>query len=185
MGILDSHAEAPRTSKKQYEPLDHPAHDASPRHAPATIVADGALRKELVGLYFRHAHIAFHNLFHQPTFTARVEDGSIPKILFFGIASLAARYSTHPTLASITPWERGRPYRDETKRLLDLENTSLTSIQACMLLAAHASSEGDAMAESVYHATASRMAVLLDLPNLPTESALEQEIHIRGKFTLS
>ncbi|KAM0327931.1 hypothetical protein ACHAQA_005330 [Verticillium albo-atrum] len=148
------------------------------------IVPDAALCEELVDLYFRYAHIAFHNLFHRPTFTARVQDSSIPKILFFGVASLSARYSTHAVFAGITPWDRGRPYRDETKRLLDLEDTSLTSIQACMLLAANASVEGDPNTESVYHAIAFRMAILLDLPARPTESMLEQEINRRVWWSL-
>ncbi|SPJ78672.1 uncharacterized protein FTOL_07062 [Fusarium torulosum] len=115
---------------------------------------------------------------------AQVKDSSIPKILFYGVASLSARYSTHPVFASITPWDRGRPYRDEVKRLLDLEDTSLISIQACMLLAANASVEGDSRTESVYHAIASRMAMLLDLPNLPVESLLEQEINRRVWWSL-
>jgi hypothetical protein len=129
-------------------------------------------------------HITFHNIFHRATFIAQVKDSSIPKILFFGVAGLSARYSTHPIFASITPWDRGRPYRDESKRLLDLEDTSLISIQACMLLAANASVEGDSRTESVYLAIASRMATLLDLPNLPTESLLEQEINRRGNLSL-
>lgn len=146
---------------------------------------DAALSEELVELYFRYTHITFHNLFHQATFTARVKDCSIAKILFFGVASLSARYSTHPTFASTPTWDRGRPYRDETKRLLNLEDTSLTSIQACMLLAANSSVEGDSRTESVYHAIASRMAMLMDLPNLPTESLLEQEINRRGSLSPS
>jgi hypothetical protein len=51
-----------------------------------------------------------------------------------------------------------------------------------MLLAANASVEGDSRTESVYQAIASRMAMLLDLPNLPTESLLEQEINRRGNL---
>jgi hypothetical protein len=146
-------------------------------------VPDAALAEELASLYFRYMHITFHNIFHRATFIAQVKDSSIPKILFFGVAGLSARYSTHPVFASITPWDRGRPYRDESKRLLDLEDTSLISIQACMLLAANASVEGDSRTESVYLAIASRMAMLLDLPNLPTKSLLEQEINRRGNLT--
>jgi hypothetical protein len=137
---------------------------------------------ELAELYFRHAHTAFHNIFHRPTFVASVRDGSIPKILFFGVASLSARYSSHPGFAKIPAWERGRPYRDEMRKLLDLHDTSLTTIQTCMLLIANASIEGEANTESVYHAVACRMAMLLDLPNLETKSALEQEINRRGWY---
>ncbi|KAF5565046.1 hypothetical protein FPHYL_4424 [Fusarium phyllophilum] len=99
---------------------------------------------------------------------AQVKNSSIPKILFFGVAGLSARYSAHPIFASIAPWDRGRPYRDES----------------CMLLAANSSVEGDSKTESVYQAVASRMAMLLDLPNLPTESLLEQEINRRVWWSL-
>jgi hypothetical protein len=139
------------------------------------------LREELVELYFRHAHIAFHNIFHRPSLIASVRNSSIPKVIFFGIASLSARYSTHPTFTSIAAWDRGRPYKDEAKRLMDLENVSLTTIQACMLLLANASVEGESFAESVYHAAAARMATLLDLPTIPVQSVLEREINKRGK----
>lgn len=178
--------EAEAQSRRPYEPLDAGcAEEGRPRHVSSVLVPDATLCEELVELYFRYAHIAFHNLFHKPTFIARVRNSSIPKILFFGIASLSARYSTHPVFAAIMPWDRGRPYRDETKRLLDLEDTSLESIQACMLLAANASVEGDTNSESVYLAIALRMATLLDLPTLPTESLLEQEINRRGELNLT
>lgn len=170
--------------EKHYESLGNQTEDGRPRRVSSLVVPDAALAEELASLYFRYMHITFHNIFHRATFMAQVKDSSIPKILFFGVAGLSARYSTHPIFTSITPWDRGRPYRDESKRLLDLEDTSLISIQACMLLAANASVEGDSRTESVYHAIASRMAMLLDLPNLPTESLLEQEINRRGKLSL-
>lgn len=169
-------------SRKRYEPLDGRVEDGSrPRQVSSLVVPDAALCEELVELYFRYAHVAFHNIFHRPTLIARVRDSSIPKILFFGVVSLSARYSEHPVFASIAPWDRGRPYREETRRLLDLEDTSLITIQACMLLMSNASIEGDQNSEAVYHAIASRMAVLLDLPTMPTESVLEQEINRRGE----
>ncbi|RKK97810.1 hypothetical protein BFJ68_g13869 [Fusarium oxysporum] len=182
VGVTDD--PAPDTLEKHYESLGNQTEDGRPRRVSSLVVPDAALAEELASLYFRYMHITFHNIFHRATFMAQVKDSSIPKILFFGVAGLSARYSTHPIFTSITPWDRGRPYRDESKRLLDLEDTSLISIQACMLLAANASVEGDSRTESVYHAIASRMAMLLDLPNLPTESLLEQEINRRVWWSL-
>ncbi|KAF5582769.1 hypothetical protein FPCIR_9356 [Fusarium pseudocircinatum] len=174
----------PDNLETHYEPLGNQIDDGRPRRISSLVIPDAALAEELASLYFRYMHITFHNIFHRATFIAQVKDSSIPKILFFGVAGLSARYSTHPVFASISPWDRGRPYRDECKRLLDLEDTSLTSIQACMLLAANSSVEGDSRTESVYQAIASRMAMLLDLPNLPTESLLEQEINRRVWWSL-
>ncbi|KAF5650228.1 hypothetical protein F25303_4465 [Fusarium sp. NRRL 25303] len=166
VGVTDD--PAPNTLEKHYESLGNQVDDGRPRRVSSLVVPDAALAEDLASLYFRYMHITFHNIFHRATFIAQVKDSSIPKILFFGVAGLSARYSTHPVFASITPWDRGRPYRDES----------------CMLLAANASVEGDSRAESVYQAIASRMAMLLDLPNLPTESVLEQEINRRVWWSL-
>ncbi|KAJ4191277.1 hypothetical protein NW759_016681 [Fusarium solani] len=184
IGVVEPSVAALDQLTRRYEPLGSRAEEGRSRQVSSLVIPDAALSEELVELYFRYAHIAFHNLFHQQTFISQVRNNSIPKILFFGVVSLSARYSTHPVFTSIKPWDRGRPYQDETKRLLDLEDTSLTSIQACMLLAANASAEGDPNTESVYHTIAARMATLLDLPNMPTESLLEQEINTRVWWSL-
>ncbi|KAF2012973.1 hypothetical protein BU24DRAFT_262237 [Aaosphaeria arxii CBS 175.79] len=178
-GSFDSPVADLHVPTKEYDALDSRAKHDRTRQVSSLVIPDAVLREELVELYFRYVHIAFHNLFHKQTFLERVRDNSIPKILFFGVVSLSARFSTHPIFASVDPWDRGRPYREETKRLLDLENTSLVSIQACMLLVANASVEGDPNTESVYHTIAARMASLLDLPTMPTKSLLEQEINRR------
>lgn len=109
-----------------------------------------------------------------------MRDGSVPKIIFLGVASLSARFSSHPKLAEFPARERGRPYAGEAERLLDLHDTSLTTIQACMLLGAACVTEGDAGTESIYFSIASRMAMLLDLPNAPAATRIEQEANIRG-----
>lgn len=111
-----------------------------------------------------------------------MKDGSIPRILFFCVAGLSARYSSHETVAHIPSWERGRPYTEEAERLLDLHNVCLTSIQACVLLGIAAATEGEPAAESVFYSAAYRMALILDLPCLAASSALEKELNIRGEW---
>ncbi|KAH6688325.1 hypothetical protein F5X68DRAFT_268366 [Plectosphaerella plurivora] len=151
IGVVESPPAASCSSRKQYERLDGRLEDGSSRRQVSSLVVpDAALCEELVELYFRYAHVAFHNIFHRTTFIASVRDSSIPKILFFGVASLSARYSEHPVFAAIAPWDRGR----------------------------------DPNTEAVYHAIASRMATLLDLPTMTTESVLEQEINRRVWWSL-
>lgn len=111
-----------------------------------------------------------------------VRDGSIPKVLFLAIIGLSARFSAHPDLVNIEPRCRGRPYAEEAERLLDARNKSLTTIQTCILLGMIYQVEGDPDTESIYYAIASRMVVLMGLPNAPTESAIEKEVHLRGIF---
>jgi hypothetical protein len=135
-----------------------------------------------VELFFRYYHVSFPNLFHPPSFKASVADGSVPRVLFFGIAGLSARYSSHPSVACIHAWRRGDPYTEEAARLLDLTNVSLTSIQACVLLGIAAATQGEPASESVYFSIAFRMALILDLPNAGSDSAIGAEINNRGQF---
>lgn len=146
---------------------------------------DAALCKELVDLYFRYIHVTFHNLFHRPSFEAVVEDGSIPKILLFGIFSLAARFSSNRYFGEICPHERGRPYAKEAERLLDLHKTCLTTIQACVLLGAVQVVEMDSATESVFYTIACRMALILSLYDAPAETRIGQDINLRGNYLVT
>jgi len=165
-----------------YEPLVSARGDVAFPISPAALTPDNALCHELVNLYFRFIHITFHNLFHRPSFEAAVRDGTIPKILVFAIFSLSARFSSHPSLADIDPQERGRPYAREAERLLDLHKTCLTTVQACVLLGAIQVIEMDAATESVFHTIACRLAMILDLPNAPAKTRVEQEVNLRGEY---
>ncbi|KAJ3471446.1 hypothetical protein MRS44_001545 [Fusarium solani] len=153
-------------------------------HASPAILNDPDLSEELVDLYFRHGNIAFPCLFHWPSFKASVKNGSVPRILFLGAVGLAARFSSHPMFAGINPWERGRPYAKEAEKLLDLHDTSITTIQACVLLACICVAEGEAVTESVYYAIACRMAMVMDLPNAPVKTAIEREVNNRVWWSL-
>ncbi|KAL6399630.1 hypothetical protein AUP68_17035 [Ilyonectria robusta] len=150
----------------------------------AAFIPDQALCEELVELYFRYIHVSFPNIFHQATFTAAVKDGSVPKILFFGVIALSARFSSHQSLAGIDVWARGRPYAREAERLLDLHEISLTTVQACILLAANFVNEGEPSTESIYYAIACRMAMLIDLPNVPVMTQIEREVNRRVWWSL-
>ena len=138
------------------------------------------LSEESIENYFRHIHVSFHILFHKPSFLAAFRDGSLPRILLFGVMGLSARFSCHEILAAIPPRERGRPYTKEAERLLNLHDISLVTIQACLLLGAASVAEGEGATESIYFSIACRMAMLLDLPNAPVSTHIEQEVKNRG-----
>lgn len=140
------------------------------------------LCEDLIELYFRYIHVSFHVLFHKPSFLAAFKDGSLPKILLFAVIGLSARFSIHPTLGKLPPRKRGRAFTREAERLLNLHDTSLTSIQACLLLGASAVVEGNGATESIYFSVACRMGMLLDLPNAPVTTRIRQEINHRGEF---
>ncbi|UKZ74776.1 hypothetical protein TrVFT333_002446 [Trichoderma virens FT-333] len=142
------------------------------------------LCEELIGLYFRYIHVSFHTLFHEPSFRTAFRSGTLPKILLFAVFGMSARFSQHETLASIPPRERGRPFTKEAERLLNLHDVSLTTIQACLLLGASAVAEGGGAIESVFFSIACRMGLLLDLPNAPVATQIQQEVNYRVWWTL-
>lgn len=139
------------------------------------------LSEELIENYFRHIHVSFHILFHRPSFLAAYRDGSLPRILFFGVIGLSARFSHHDNLVAVPPRERGRPYIEEAERLLNVHDISLVTIQACLLLGAASVAEGEGATESIYFSIACRMAMLLDLPNAPVSTHVQQEVNNRGE----
>ena len=62
------------------------------------------------------------------------------------------------------------------------ETPRLFRIQACILLGAISTTEGDAITESVYYTISCRMANLLDLSNREVPNAIDHEIDVRSKF---
>lgn len=91
------------------------------------------------------------------------------------------RFSENDAFSGIPPRERGRPYYDESARLVDIRDTSILTIQACIILGGIASSQACAFTESVYYTVACRMANLLGLSKRMGATALEQEINIRSR----
>lgn len=94
-------------------------------------------------------------------------------------------FSTHPFFADIDPRERGREFAKRCEELLDLNDVSVTTIQACVLLGAIGVVDGKPASETIYYAVACRIAQLLDLPNCQAANRVEQEIYIRGSYNLS
>ncbi|CAH0045352.1 unnamed protein product, partial [Clonostachys solani] len=142
------------------------------------------LAEELVSLYFRYAHVAFHNIFHQPSVEAGLRTGTLPAVLLLFMASLSGRFSTHSSLAEIPIRERGLPYWMEAEKLIDFYSTSLLTIQACIMAAAYLSIEGDSNSESVFLSVACRMGLVLDLPNAAVETRLERDLNLRVWWSL-
>lgn len=140
---------------------------------------------ELISLYFRYIHVSFHILFHKPSFLNDFRRGTLPRILLYAVMGLSARFSNHESQADIPLRQRGRCFTKDAERLLNLHDVSITTIQACLLLGATAVTENEsglmaAATESVYFSIACRMAQLLDLPNLPASTRIEQEVNRRG-----
>ena len=142
------------------------------------------LCEELVNLYFRYIHDTFHSLFHQPSLLEDVRRRTIPRVILLSIISLSCRFSQDPFFDGVDPRLRGRPYAEQAAQLLDLRDVSVNTIQACVVLGAFVITEGEAVPESLYYSVACRLAMLIDLPGMPTSTRLEQETNIRIWWTL-
>ena len=138
------------------------------------------LALELSDLYFRYIHVAFHDLFHHGSFRAAVATGTLPKILLLAIAGLSARFSNDASFTATPSRDRGRVFRKEAEKLINFHSTSLTTIQACATVAAALVIEGEVSTESIFLNVACRMALIMDLPNAPANTRIEQELHLRG-----
>jgi hypothetical protein len=91
------------------------------------------------------------------------------------------RFSINPIFANVEPKDGSRGYGRKCAKLLDLEDISLTTIQACVLLGSISITEGKSAAEAVYYSIASRIALLLNLANKPTHDSIEEEVNKRGE----
>lgn len=160
-----------------------------------------ALRRELVLLYFQHVHDKHHSLFHQPSVELELEDGRVPEILLYAMMSLGARYvvdinpysvqlrntrfSKTEELAHAEPRHRGSKFVAKAKALLDMDDISVTTIQACVLLGTISFSESKTESEALYYALANRLAFILDLPHRPTRDEVERQVNLRSMHTIA
>ncbi|KAN0102568.1 Fungal specific transcription factor domain containing protein [Hyaloscypha variabilis] len=139
---------------------------------------------ELVNLYFDFIHDQFHSLFHKPSFVEDVTRGQASPVILLAMMALSARFSSNPFFSNINPRQRGDRYAEESNRLLNLREVSLTTAQACVLLGAFSITHGEAHAEAVYYSVACRIANLLDLANKTTSDPIEREVNVRVWWSL-
>ncbi|KAL6711424.1 hypothetical protein ACN47E_004358 [Coniothyrium glycines] len=138
-----------------------------------------ALRLALVNLYFDYIHDQYHSVYQRTSFLRDVENSNVPAIILFAMFALSSRFSTDEVFRNIDPRERGEMYRVSSENLFKTRELSPTMVQACLLLGAYASANGDTDVENMYYSLGGRMCLNLDLPNRPVVSLLEREMNIR------
>jgi hypothetical protein len=143
-----------------------------------------ALRQELVELYFDYIHDQFHSIFHRATFVEDMINEKVPAVVLFAVFALSARFSTNDTFGDTDPRERGEIFRVASETLLRVRDLTTTTVQACVLLGAHAAATGETEVENLYYSMAGRMCLALDLPNFPGTSPVERETNIRIWWTI-
>lgn len=91
-------------------------------------LVDMETREHLVDLYLQLIHDKPHTLFHPPTLRAQVREDAVPKVILFGIMSLAARYASNDSKsllkANINPdFQKIHPQNREQKNFLAVRRT--------------------------------------------------------------
>ena len=154
---------------------------------------DPSWKQEMVSHYFNVVHDKHHSLFHRPTFERNLQENRIADVILFSVLSLGSRYYspapyastmflTGPIRFSSTPQRHGDHLADRAYQALDMRDTSVATIQACILLGTLCFVDGKTEAEALYYATALRLGLILNLPQKQCATELERQIHLRGKF---
>jgi hypothetical protein len=98
--------------------------------------------------------------------------------------ALGSRFSDSPDLAHINPRQRGQELAKKAAKMLNLQDISITTIQASILLGTIAYAESGMESEALYYSIAVRLALLLDLPNRPTSDEIERQLNLRIWWTI-
>ncbi|KAK7991484.1 hypothetical protein PG996_013467 [Apiospora saccharicola] len=113
-----------------------------------------------------------------------VVNDRVPTIVLFAIFALSSRFSANEVFAESDPRERGERFRLACEGLLRIRDAGIINVQTFMLLGAYAAANGDTDVENLYYSLAGRMALSLNLPELPVTTLLERELNLRVWWTL-
>ncbi|KAL3476624.1 hypothetical protein BJX99DRAFT_270293 [Aspergillus californicus] len=98
--------------------------------------------------------------------------------------ALGARFSDNAVFQGVDRRKRGDEYAEKARKLLDLTDISVVTIQACILLGTVCFSDSQTKSESLYYSVAVRLALILDLPRRQCDGQLEKQVHLRIWWSL-
>ncbi|KAL3458768.1 hypothetical protein BJX64DRAFT_279670 [Aspergillus heterothallicus] len=98
--------------------------------------------------------------------------------------ALGARFSDNHIFNCIDRRRRGDKYAEKARKLLDLTDISVTTIQACILLGTVCFSDSQTKSESLYYSIAVRLALILDLPSRHCADQVERQTNLRIWWSL-
>ncbi|CEL03791.1 hypothetical protein ASPCAL04934 [Aspergillus calidoustus] len=98
--------------------------------------------------------------------------------------ALGARFSDNRIFVGIDRRRRGDQYAERARKLLDLTDISVSTIQACILLGTVCFSDSQTKSESLYYSVAVRLALILDLPSKQCADQVERQINLRIWWSL-
>lgn len=133
-------------------------------------------------MYIDFIHDKPHSLFHVPSLRANVVDHTIEKSLLCSILALSVRFSSHGSVRSL-----GDKLALQARQLLkaELEEITISKIQAWILLGNVAGFTADSSFEALYFGLAIRCAQIIGLAAVePGDTAVNRETKSRIWWTL-
>ncbi|KAF7592257.1 hypothetical protein BBP40_000459 [Aspergillus hancockii] len=98
--------------------------------------------------------------------------------------ALGARFSQNKIFARVERRRRGDNYAAYARCLLDLNDISVQTVQACILLGTVCFSESNTKSEALYYSIATRLACILDLPKRTCKHEIERQVNLRVWWSL-
>ncbi|KAF2022380.1 hypothetical protein BU24DRAFT_338881 [Aaosphaeria arxii CBS 175.79] len=145
-------------------------------------VLSTAFAIELVDLYLELLHGKPHTLFHPSRLRQQVRESSLSDRLLYSIAGLAARFHPSPLVQS-----KREHYIELAKADLKacMDDFSLATIQACILVGHLCGAENDRNRESLFFAVGFRIAHIVELPQPKvTDDWITREQRVRTWWSL-
>ncbi|KAK9855900.1 hypothetical protein MYU51_001569 [Penicillium brevicompactum] len=112
----------------------------------------------------------------------RLRDETLPRSIIYSIMALAARFSDEPEVR-----QRTKEFFELAKFALklDIDNVSLDTIHASILVGNLCGAEGETAGEALFFGIAFRMAHVLHLPDPdPADDTITQEVKVRTWWSL-
>lgn len=137
---------------------------------------------ETVELYIKYIQDKPHSIFHVPSLREDVRSDIIDRALLLGILAMSSRFSPVGKMRS-----RREAFADRAKQLLKagLENISLASVQAWIVMGNYSDSEINSVSASLFYGIAMRSAQILRLSTSdPEHDVVLQETKSRVYWAL-
>lgn len=143
----------------------------------------------LTELYFRNIHGQTYNFLHKPTFMPRIKEGRVNKTLLLALCGLTSRYSTHPAIATSTPYQAGEGFIAAARKSLSeqFDDPTLETVQALIFIVQNDFFKSKSKKAMIYVSLAIRMATTLELhlnSKDPNMSFIEHEERRRTYWSL-
>ncbi|GES65067.1 C6 transcription factor [Aspergillus terreus] len=99
------------------------------------------------------------------------------------MADWLMRFSKKEAFPGIERRRRGDQFASHARKLFDLTNISVETIQSCILLGTICYADAQPKSETLYYSVAIRLALILDIPRRQCTDEIERQVNLRNEET--